>query len=60
VAGFIEKLGPVEHEERLTLMKASFSIPSEPLCHGNFHPLPECTREQRHVGDQVWHRYYHM
>ncbi|OQU87479.1 hypothetical protein SORBI_3003G286800 [Sorghum bicolor] len=60
VAGFIEKLGPVEHEERLTLMKASFGIPSEPLRHGNLHPLPECTRERRHVGDRVWHTYYHM
>jgi hypothetical protein len=60
VAGFIEKLGPVEHEERLSLLKASFGIPSEPVCDHDFDYLPECTRDQRHVGDRVWHPYYHM
>jgi len=60
LAGFIEKLGPVEHEERLTLMKASFGIPLEPLLDHAFHPLPECSRDQKHVGDRVWHEYYRM
>jgi len=60
VAGFIEKLGPVEHEERLTLMKASFGIPLEPLLDHGFDALPECSRDQRHVGDRVWHEYYRM
>ncbi|CAO2205655.1 unnamed protein product [Urochloa humidicola] len=59
LAGFIEKLGPVEHEERLSLIKASFGIPHEPR-HRDFYYLPECTRDQRHVGDRVWHGYYHM
>jgi hypothetical protein len=60
VAGFIEKLGPMEHEERLSLLKASFGIPSEPACGHDFDYLPECTRDRRHVGDRVWHPYYHM
>nr|CAB3479865.1 unnamed protein product [Digitaria exilis] len=60
LAGFVEKLGPVEHEERLDLMKASFGIPSEPQHTHKFHALPECTRDKRHVGDRVWHNYYYM
>nr|TKW09149.1 hypothetical protein SEVIR_6G074466v2 [Setaria viridis] len=41
-------------------MKASFGIPSGPPRDHGFDYLPECSRDQRHVGDRVWHRYYHM
>ncbi|KAF8712797.1 hypothetical protein HU200_028569 [Digitaria exilis] len=60
VAKFVEKLGPVEHEERLALMKTSFGIPSEPQHTHKFHALPESTRDKRHVEDRVWHNYYYM
>ncbi|KAF8669851.1 hypothetical protein HU200_051026 [Digitaria exilis] len=60
MGGFVEKLGPVEHEERLASIKTSFGIPSEPEHTFRFHALPEGTRDKRHVGDRVWHEYYHM
>ncbi|KAL6896637.1 hypothetical protein ACP4OV_007209 [Aristida adscensionis] len=60
VGTFIEGLGPMEHGERLTLMKESLGIPSESCCHINFYSLPECTRDRRHVGVRTWHRYSRM
>ncbi|TVU43494.1 hypothetical protein EJB05_09970 [Eragrostis curvula] len=60
VVQFFEQLGPMDHKERLKLMKASFGIPCEPQCYCDVDLLPECTRDLRHVGDQVWHRYYRM
>ncbi|CAL5008717.1 unnamed protein product [Urochloa decumbens] len=61
VAGFVESLGPVEHEERLALMKASHDIPTEPRGRHDFHALPDSTRDQRHASDTYpWPNYYHM
>ncbi|KAK3120945.1 hypothetical protein QOZ80_8BG0643800 [Eleusine coracana subsp. coracana] len=60
VVQFFEQLGPMEHEERLKLMKASFGIPSEPQHYFNSRLLPQCTRDLRHVSDGVWHGYYRM
>ncbi|KAL6851491.1 hypothetical protein ACP4OV_020424 [Aristida adscensionis] len=60
VTEFVQSLGPVEHEERLACMKASFGIPPEPQRYIYFETLPESTRNQRHTGDLCWHEYHRM
>uniref|UniRef100_A0A0A9BWJ7 DUF6598 domain-containing protein n=1 Tax=Arundo donax TaxID=35708 RepID=A0A0A9BWJ7_ARUDO len=59
VLGVVERVGPVESLKRL-LLRALLDIPREPNCYFDFRPLPESSRDCRHVGDRCWHEYYRM
>ncbi|OEL38624.1 hypothetical protein BAE44_0000357 [Dichanthelium oligosanthes] len=59
VLGIVERVGPVESLKRL-LLRTLLDIPRKPDYCVNFDPLPESTRDRRHVGDRCWHQYHHM